>query len=406
MAAQASNTPERMHGLDALRGIALLLGVMLHTSLSFLPGANTFWITSDVHANAALGLFFYIPHNFRMILFFLLAGFFAHMSLHRLGWKGFIKDRWKRIAVPLLVGWPIVMCAIVAVLVWSAVIANGGTLPKQSPPGPTFTPGDFPLTHLWFLYELLLCYVAALLLRSANASLDRKGRLRAWVDGCMRRFVGWPIAPMLLAVPLSLGLVAQTKWLPWFGIPTPDQALYPNLPAAIGFGTAFAFGWLLHRQGDLLRVFERRWKFNLAFALIATIVSLSMVGLTPNVAPAAHDWHTFAYAAVYSLAAWSWTFALLGMALRFGSGYSPARRYLADASYWIYLAHLPLVMALQVALARLDWPALLKFPLLLAIVFTIPLASYHWLVRYSFIGAVLNGRRNRRSLNKTIFSPV
>jgi peptidoglycan/LPS O-acetylase OafA/YrhL len=87
---------------------------------------------------------------------------------------------------------------------------------------------------------------------------------------------------------------------------------------------------------------------------------------------------------------------LIGMALRFGSGYSAARRYLADASYWIYLAHLPLVMALQIAVARTDLPAMVKFPLVLVTVITILLASYHLLVRYSFIGAVLNGRRQRR----------
>ena len=42
-----STTPhsERLHGLDALRGIALILGVVLHASLSYLP--TPIWLFPD-----------------------------------------------------------------------------------------------------------------------------------------------------------------------------------------------------------------------------------------------------------------------------------------------------------------------------------------------------------------------
>jgi hypothetical protein len=53
-------------------------------------------------------------------------------------------------------------------------------------------------------------------------------------------------------------------------------------------------------------------------------------------------------------------------------------------------------MALQVAFSALDWPWPVKFAALLAIAFTLMFASYQLLVRYSFIGAVLNGRRMPR----------
>ena len=63
----------------------------------------------------------------------------------------------------------------------------------------------------------------------------------------------------------------------------------------------------------------------------------------------------------YALAIWTTTFAAIGLALRFLSGFSPTRRYLADASYWLYLIHLPILMALQVAVSHLDWPWPIKF---------------------------------------------
>ena len=44
------------------------------------------------------------------------------------------------------------------------------------------TPGAFPLTHLWFLYQLLWLYAGTLLLRGAVARLDRGQGLRGLVD--------------------------------------------------------------------------------------------------------------------------------------------------------------------------------------------------------------------------------
>ncbi len=121
-----------------------------------------------------------------------------------------------------------------------------------------------------------------------------------------------------------------------------------------------------------------------------------MVGATPVLMPAVQDTTKLGYAVLYSLAAWSWAFALIGVSLRFLSNFSPVRRYIADASYWIYLTHLPLVMALQTLVGRLEWSWMLKFPLILMLAFAILFSSYQFLVRYSFIGVILNGKRAKR----------
>jgi hypothetical protein len=54
-------------------------------------------------------------------------------------------------------------------------------------------------------------------------------------------------------------------------------------------------------------------------------------------------------------------------------------------------------MALQTAFAPYEWPWFAKYPLILAIAFAIMLASYQLLVRYSFIGAILNGKKQKPS---------
>jgi glucans biosynthesis protein C len=73
--AEPSRLPgtDRLHGLDTLRGIALLLGLVVHASLAFLPGGEHFWVVADPNPSALLGLAFYVPHMFRMILFFLIS---------------------------------------------------------------------------------------------------------------------------------------------------------------------------------------------------------------------------------------------------------------------------------------------------------------------------------------------
>jgi ABC-type multidrug transport system ATPase subunit len=87
-------------------------------------------------------------------------------------------------------------------------------------------------------------------------------------------------------------------------------------------------------------------------------------------------------------------FGLTGAALRFLSNYSATRRYIADASYWIYIAHLPVVAALQVWVGHWNLHWAVKYPFILLLSFAALFASYHLLVRSTPIGLLLNGRRH------------
>jgi hypothetical protein len=381
--------------LDAVRGLALLMGIVFHATMSFLPGPVPLWAVQDNHRSVTLGVLFFSLHTFRMTTFFLIAGFFAHMSLHRLGAGGFIRDRLKRIALPLVVGWPILFVSIVIVSIWAAISAHGGHLPKAPPPSwPAFP--SFPLTHLWFLYVLLEFYAAALILCSLVDRIDRGRHIRTAVDRLVGLVMRSPLAAVFLAAPVGFAFMIDPKWLVWFGVPAPDMSLVTNPTAAIGYGFAFGLGWLLHRQVDLIRVLERRWPLNLALAVGLVAACLAIDGVTPRVTPITDDSMRLLAAAGYALATWASSLALIGLSLRFLSGFSPVRRYIADASYWLYLIHLPILMALQVLVAPLDWPWPIKFGAVLGVAFPLMFASYQLMVRYTFIGAVLNGRRAQR----------
>ncbi|WP_025034212.1 acyltransferase family protein [Bradyrhizobium sp. DOA9] len=397
-ASTAAPASERLHALDALRGGALLLGIVLHAAMSFVPATPRFWFIQDTHPSLLLGLLTFTIHVFRMTAFFLMAGFFARMSFHRRGTQGFVRDRLQRIGLPLVIGWPILFTLMSLIAIWASHFPNGGWSRSWPPVLP-----NFPLTHLWFIYVLLELYAAMLLLRSAFAWLDASGTWRAAIDRLFAGIMRGPLAALVPAIPIGIAFCLDQRWINVMGVRTPDQSLITNAQAWIGFGTAFGVGWLLHRQIDLLRTIERRWlpHLLLAFGLILISFVLSGVMLSASGAPTlpvSFATLRLVSAVLYAAAIWISVFAVMGLALRFMSGFSLTWRYLADASYWLYLIHMPIVMALQVMLSQLDWPGLIKFAIILVVAILPMLASYHLLVRFTLVGAVLNGRRAEKRI--------
>ena len=100
--------------MDSARGLALLLGIVLHATMSFflvIPAR-------DSSQSVTLAVTFYVIHLFRMSLFFVLAGFFGHLVYHRRGLRGFLKDRFRRVLVPLSAGWVILAPLTIAAVIW------------------------------------------------------------------------------------------------------------------------------------------------------------------------------------------------------------------------------------------------------------------------------------------------
>ena len=385
---------DRLHSLDAVRAFALLAGIVLHATMSFLPGMFPgIWAYVDTAPSTTLSVTMFTIHMFRMSLFFLLAGFFAHMSFQRKGMRDFLADRGKRILLPLCLGWILLFPLISMVWNWGLTRLLGSV--PQIPKG--FLPADyFPLFHLWFLYVLILLYAGALALHVLfDKVIDRKGHLRRGIDALVRIAVPYLWGPAILAVPVALGLYYQNPWIGWFGVPTPDSSYIPSLAAMVSFGMAFGLGWLLHRQAHLMQSWTKTWPFYLALAVACTAYCLYQLGLKPAFVPTGTTGSKALYAATYAFGCWNWIFALIGLGMRFLTNENRAIRYLADSSYWLYLVHLPLVAGLAVVVGPLQIHWALKFGFILGVSIPLMLLSYEYLVRYTVIGRTLNGPRKR-----------
>lgn len=371
----------RLHALDALRAAALLLGLVVHAAMAFMTGTQQTWIVHDGAESRLADLAFFVPHMFRMTLFFVVAGLFARIGLQRLGTPGFLRDRFRRIVLVMVGFWPVTLLGIIG----AAIVAQALGLTVPPPP----EGGGVPLFHLWFLYVLSLFYIVTLALVALRLV---RVESRQSNEGLFARVLASPLAPVVLALPLAAALLLDPSWLPWFGIPTPVEVGLPNVAALIAYGSAYALGWWLTARLSLLETWARQRHLLLALAVASTAACLWQLGLVPNFDPISGPWR-MAVAGLYALGAIAWTLGLIGLAQAHFSTPSPRIRELADASYWIYLLHLPAVMILQAVTINLPLAPTIKLFVVIVAAFVLLLMSYRLLVRRTWIGAWINGRR-------------
>ncbi|WBS02910.1 acyltransferase family protein [Pseudoduganella sp. SL102] len=388
---------DRFHSLDAVRACALLGGILLHALMSYMPGfreAN--WPLSDNSTNAGLGVLYFVIHLFRMSLFFLIAGFFARLLQQRLGTKGLIKNRLRRLGLPLIAFYFLVLPFAFIAFIWGmrqlgipGAGKNAAFPPVIGPPVPWF--------HLWFLYLLLFICLLVVAMRALVIRLDTGGTLSSTVSRLLGCAFSLRIAPVLLGAPVAVSMFFSPWWVQWNGVPSPIVGLVPNFPGLLAYGTAFLVGWFVQREQENLRILASDWHLYALGAVAGTAVALYVVGITPKFGIVElSSIERAVYAGAYMFAQWCGMFAVIGLAVRYLQAPSARWRYLADASYWMYLVHFPIVLLLQAWMLR--WPLhwSIKLSMVLVITSVLLFTSYHYLVRSTFMGVFLNGRKYPR----------
>lgn len=249
---------------------------------------------------------------------------------------------------------------------------------------------DVFFQHLWFLW--FLCWLnAGLAIVVLLARVLPSVKLPA-------ALVGTPLC-LLWLVPVTM--LTQFRMhtcgaVPGFG-PDTSAGLIPAAHVLLYYATFFGFGAVMYCARGSDARFGRFWYVMLPvafavlpFGLMFAYGTERATGIIPD--DAARHWVSCLLQVFY---AWLMTLGLLGLFESLLTKDRPWVRYVSDSSYWLYLVHLPLIILGQTLLLRTDLPPLVEFTVLTVSASGVLLVSYHFGVRYTPVGTLLNGKRAR-----------
>ncbi len=360
----------------------MLLGIVFHGALAYAAPIQDFWFVRDQSSSGLLNFVAIFLHSFRMPLFFFVSGYFSRLLIEKRGTSQFLKNRFSRIFLPFIAFWPILAVLSFGVLLFAISYLD------ETPPllqylleqadNNSGNAGDIGTLHLWFLYYLLFFGgFAALLHRYRSPALER--RLDKLAVG------GW----LFVITPI---IIAPALYQAGHPVPSPDR-LAPMLWPFGYFGVFFGLGWLLFgNERALGRIDAHRTKIAALATAVFAFYYFNLPEFTfPPLEPAPSE------RLLLSLAGACATSLLVYLALSFGRQYLNIEnrkvRYVADASFWLYLIHLPVVVFFQTLLAEEQGFAWAKFAFTVIATTALGLLTYRLFVRNSVIGAFLNGRR-------------
>jgi hypothetical protein len=249
--------------------------------------------------------------------------------------------------------------------------------------------------HLWFLW--FLCWFVGLfavgilvvrgIVRRAvplNSEQETAGAGREECDSGWRYRLVISPARLLWLIPVTmLPQLLMGLFSPAVG-PDTSLGLLPQPHVLFYYGIFFGYGMLYFAVGDPHGRHGRHWWLTLPVSLCVLLPIMLWGGTSAGVS-----------ALVQVSYAWLMSAGCMGLFQRFLSRPRGWIRYLSDSSYWLYLVHLPMLFWLQ-GMTR-SWPVspFLKFVAVCAVATVLLLISYEALVRHTWLGVLLNGRKTR-----------
>ncbi len=367
------------------------LGIVLHVAINHLSVESPVILWRDPEVTPWADLIVVWIHNFRMPLFFILSGFFAALLYYRRGAQAMLSNRVKRIAIPFILFWPLLLISMSLLIINYLHLSKYGSYgidPNIMPELPGQT--KVPTMHLWFIYYLFWFCVAAVPLVKLMTKFPSQFKDRA-LQFFSEHGMHW-----LLWVFLTLPLVGVGVVYP-HGLLHPNGSLLINPFEFIHNGLFFAFGWMLylsfhHGSNKLLQQCQQWcWRY-IMLGSVLLAVFLFVFEVERLHSPQAL-WAKALVSFIYNFATWFWCFGVMGAFLRYLPQQNSLLSYVSESSYWVYLVHMLGTLGFGVLLYSEPWPALVKMSVNIIATTLFCLITYHWLVRSTWIGLLLNGKR-------------
>jgi glucan biosynthesis protein C len=372
---------ERIHALDSLRAIMMLLGLVIHSAITYgtIDYGDSWALKDPENTNLLMDYIVIFIHAFRMPIFFVVAGFFGAMLFFERTPKKMLKNRIDRILYPFLIFILILAPSLVFATSYSIEMFSNNSNPFMAALEPFNSLANWLPSrtyHLWFLYYLFLItiasYLLGLLFNHFKSFTNQTTKALNWI-------LQKPILKVLFFSSLTfvLLLFMGDDWV------ATSTSWVLDFNTFIFYFFFYFIGWILFKSKELLDTFM---KYDWVFFILGIIVFTARFLLSTS-------FNELQITALNSLAVWLFIFGITGLFLRYGSQHSHLMRYNSDASYWIYLIHLTFTLLLPAFIVDWDIPAFAKFIFVLATTSIICLVTYHYLVRSTFIGKFLNGRK-------------
>ena len=349
--ASRAHAPRLLY-LDNLRVFLTVLVIAHHSSIAWgAPGGWYYVIPPPEDSIAPIVLTFFTGINqaFFMSLFFLLSAFFTPLSYDKKGAAAFLKDRLKRLGIPLVAYFFVLNPSLVYLLRRFRGATTEGYLDFMRH-NALHTTGTGPL---WFVLALLIFAGAYVGVRRAYPADSRGERTRPLPTN--RAMIGFVIA-------IGIAAFAVRLWWPvGTGILGLQFGYFPLYVSMYIFGVwACRFGWL----NALTRRQANYW-FGASLVLILLMPVLMVVGGalsdgTDSFMGGMH-WQAFAYAA------WEPTLCLgisMKLLVLFRDRFNRAGRLsrsLSRSAYTTYILHPFFVVVGTYWLSEAAIPPLLKF---------------------------------------------
>lgn len=372
---------ERQYFLDWLRIIAFGLLVVYHVGMYYVSWD---WHIKSAHISAAIEPWMRLVSPWRMDLLFLVSGAASAFMLRKRGANGgLLRERAARLLWPLLFGALVIVppqSYLEVVQRWSYAGSYFDFMRLYLSGYHGFCRADgaclvLPTwNHLWYL-PYLFVYTLALwgLLRRWPHLLDRLADLAVPALAGARLIV----IPIVL---LALTRIALRSRFP------ATYALVDDWFMHTQYFSMFVFGAVFARAGSLAaRMQGLRW----------TALSLALAAWALWVFVPAQDGNlpSVLRAVIYSVLQWCAIVAALGFAHRHLSFDTPARRYLTDAVFPVYILHQTLIILFAHALRNAALAPGLEALLLVAGTYAASFAGYECVRRIAWLRPVFGLRR-------------
>tara|TARA_R110002096_G_C14625412_1_gene724397 strand:+ start:1456 stop:2661 length:1206 start_codon:yes stop_codon:yes gene_type:complete len=377
---------ERLHALDSLRAIMMLLGLVIHSAITY--GVIDYgggWSLKDPNAiHLSNDYIVSFIHAFRMQLFFVVAGFFGAMLFYERQPLIMLKNRVSRIVFPFLVFVVLLWPTIVFTFGYTKLVFIGdsdalaNTLANFSSLNSWIPQRTF---HLWFLY-----YLALITFVSVGLGLIFK-KLPALSNRISTAF-SWVIQKTVMRILIFAGLMALIYFLMGTSSVATSTSFIPDFNTFLYYIFFYLVGWVLFKSKHLLDTIKQSdWISTILGVILFSVYFFMNESLNYEL-----------IIIIKSTMVWLFIFGITGLFIRYGSNHSSRMRYISDSSYWVYLLHLPLTAIIPALISDWPLPASLKFLFVLISSGIICFVTYHYLVRATFIGKFLNGRSYTRSI--------